>query len=205
MLELFMRAGWVAWPLGICSILALGIVLERLVTLARLRQLEERAFMVLQLALEKDDEAMLRDPQIAAAPITQIVTTLTTLRGATLESLQQTADIALSLQRLRLRRYLGTLATIGSTSPFIGLFGTVLGVMTAFQGMSRSGLSGETIAGGISEALSATALGLLVAIPSVIAYNYFVGRVQALLLPIQSHTAQLLPLIRIAEREKQEV
>ena len=73
------------------------------------------------------------------------------------------------MQRLRLRKYLGTLATIGSTAPFIGLFGTVLGVMAAFQAMSKSGLSGETMAAGISEALSATALGLLVAIPAVMA------------------------------------
>jgi biopolymer transport protein ExbB/TolQ len=120
--------------------------------------------------------------------------------------IQQAADIALSLQRLRLRRYLGTLATIGSTAPFIGLFGTVLGVMVAFQGMSRSGLSGEMMAAGISEALSATAVGLLVAVPSVIAYNYFLGRVQALLLHIQGHVARLAPLLTLpSAREKQEV
>ena len=204
MLELFQKAGWVAWPLGVMSVLALGIILERLFTMSRLRQLEERAFMILQLALENKDDGMLRDKNIAPAPCTQIVNHLVTLRGASSEAMDQAADIALSLQRLRLRKYLGTLATIGSTAPFVGLFGTVLGVMSAFQAMSKSGLSGETMAAGISEALSATALGLLVAIPSVMSYNYFVGRMQAVLLTVQGHVARLSPLVDSSAKVRQE-
>ena len=211
MLDLFRNAGWVAWPLALCSVLALAIILERLFTLARMQKIEDAAFAALQTALEKPDSTAPLDPNLAAAPVAHIVRTLQTLRGADRESFQQTADIALAMQRLRLRRYLGTLATIGSTSPFIGLFGTVLGVMSAFQSMGKSGLSGETIASGISEALSATALGLLVAIPSVMAYNYFVGRVQMNLLQVQSHVARLMPLLHTANssapapRSRQEV
>jgi biopolymer transport protein ExbB len=205
MLELFQRAGWVAWPLGLFSILALGILLERLFTLSRIRQLEDRAYMMLQLGLEKQDEGILRDPQIAAAPVTQVVNTLAGMNGAREDEVQQVSEIAVAEQRLRLRRYLGTLATIGSTAPFIGLFGTVLGVMAAFQAMSKKGLSGEAMAAGISEALSATALGLLVAIPAVMAYNFLLGRTQAMLLHIQSHIARLTPLLAAPVREKQEV
>ena len=150
MLELFKNAGWVAWPLGACSVLVVAILLERLYTLTRLRQIEDRAFMMLQLALEKGDDGMLRDPQIAPAPVTQVIHSLSELRGASDEAIQHAAEIALSMQRLRLRRYLGTLATIGSTSPFIGLFGTVLGVMIAFEGMSGTGLRCELMARGIS-------------------------------------------------------
>ena len=114
--------------------------------------------------------------------------------------MQGAAEIALSLQRLRFRRYLGTLATVGSTSPFIGLFGTVIGVMRAFQAMSQSSLSGEAMAAGISEALSATALGLLVAIPAVIAYNFFTGQVQGLMLQVHGHVAQLAPMLHALPR-----
>src|SRR5207244_11283309 len=120
MLDLFRHAGIVGWPLAACSILAVAVMLERIVTLTRLKQLEERAFMMLQLALEKEDDDMAQDKQIAAAPVSQIISVLTPLRGASEEAIQNAADVALSLQRLRLRRYLGTLATIGSTSPFIG-------------------------------------------------------------------------------------
>ena len=195
MLDLFKHAGIVAWPLAACSIIGLAIMLERFFTLSRLKLLEERAFMVLQLAIEKEDEGMVNDPQIAAAPVTQVIRALIPMRGATADAIQQAGEIAISLQRLRLRRYLGTLATIGSTSPFIGLFGTVLGVMAAFQAMSLSGLSGEAMAKGISEALSATALGLLVAIPAVISYNYFTGRVQGLVLQIHGHVSRLVPML----------
>ena len=207
MRELFVNAGVVAWPLGICSVVAIAIVLERLYTLWNLRALEDRAFMILQLALEKGDDAMLRDEQIAAAPVTQVITSLSEMRGASEESLQEAASIALSLQRLRLRRYLGTLATIGSTAPFIGLFGTVIGIMIAFQGMTEGSAGPESarLMKGISEALSATALGLLVAVPAVVAYNYFLGRVQGLLLHVHGHVARLAPLLRTPVRDRQEV
>jgi biopolymer transport protein ExbB len=205
MLELFIKAGWVAWPLAICSVFALAVILERIFTLSRLRLLEERAFMMLQLALEKDDEEMLRDPQIAAAPVTQVMKHLHSIRGATEGMIEQVAETSLALQRMRLRRYLGTLATIGSTSPFIGLFGTVLGVMHAFQSMSKSGLSGEGMAAGISEALAATALGLLVAIPAVIAYNFFVGKVNAQLLGVTGHVGRLIPLLNAGRHELRDV
>src|SRR5437667_11953415 len=184
MLELFQRSGIVAWPLGLCSIVGLGVILERLFTLTRLKQLEDRAFLMLQTGMDK---GTLRDPQIAAAPVTQVVGHLTSMRGASEVSIQDAADIAMAMQRLRLRRYLGTLATIGSTAPFIGLFGTVLGVMGTFQAMSKSGLSGQHMAAGFSEALSATAFGLLVALPAVMAYNFLLGRVNAMVLQIHSH------------------
>jgi biopolymer transport protein ExbB len=205
MWELFQNAGMVAWPLGACSVLALAIIIERAITLWRLQAIEDRASMILQIAIEKGDDAMLRDPQIAAAPITQIAHSLSELRGASEETIMQAAGIAVSLQRLRLRRYLGTLATIGSTAPFIGLFGTVVGIMVAFHDMGAGGGAGpdsSTLMRGISEALSATALGLLVAVPSVVAYNYFVGRVQGLLLHIHGHTARLAPLLRASGREE---
>src|ERR1051325_1244880 len=204
MLDLFRHAGWVAWPLGICSVLALGVILERLYTLSRLKLLEDRAFFVLQLSLEKGEAQAVRDPQIISAPVSQVVDSLSELGGASEGSIQQAADIALALQRLRFRRYLGTLATIGATAPFIGLFGTVLGVMAAFQAMSKSGLTGETMAAGISEALSATALGLLVAIPSVMAYNFFLGRVNQAMLQVHGHVARLAPLLRRSELAKAE-
>lgn len=207
MLELFTNAGVVAWPLGACSVLAIAIVLERMYTLWKLKALEDRAFMILQLALEKGDEAMLRDEQIAAAPVTQVVHSLSELRGASEESLHEAANISLSLQRIRLRRYLGTLATIGSTAPFVGLFGTVIGIMIAFQGMTEgtAGPESAKLMAGISESLSATALGLLVAVPAVIAYNYFLGRVQLLVLQVHGHVARLAPLMRTERRDRQEV
>ncbi|MEP6754996.1 MAG: MotA/TolQ/ExbB proton channel family protein [Chthonomonadales bacterium] len=195
MLELFHKAGWVAWPLGLFSVIAMGIVLERIFTLSRITRREEAAFTALKTSLGAGGDLPV-DPELSDAPVMEIMKTVLTVRNANWETIVQTTDIAVAMQRLRLRRYLSLLATIGSTAPFIGLFGTVLGVMQSFQAMKQSGLSGEAMSGGISEALSATALGLLVAIPSVMAYNFFLNRIQAMLLPIQSHVAQLTPLLQ---------
>ncbi len=85
--------------------------------------------------------------------------------------------------KLALEKRLGILATFGNNAPFIGLFGTVLGIIEAFHALSVSNEFGiRVVMRGISEALVATALGLFVAIPSVMAYNYFVKRVKKILL-----------------------
>ena len=85
--------------------------------------------------------------------------------------------------KLTLEKRLGILATFGNNAPFIGLFGTVLGVIKAFYDLGNSSEFGvKVVMQGISEALVATAMGLFVAIPSVIAYNYFVRKVKTLLL-----------------------
>lgn len=191
MFDLFKHAGVVAWPLGIASILALGIILERLYTLSRLARLEELA--AASLAAGTPLPGSVIDPAISKAPVSRIADSLDQVRGAHPDMVTQTGEIAIGLQRLRLRRYLGTLATIGSISPFVGLFGTVLGVIAAFEEMSHSQLTGERMSAGISEALSATALGLLVAIPAVVAYNFLLGKVNAFVMQIHADTARILP------------
>ncbi|MCX6076502.1 MAG: MotA/TolQ/ExbB proton channel family protein [Campylobacterales bacterium] len=89
--------------------------------------------------------------------------------------------------RILLEKRLGILATFGNNAPFVGLFGTVLGIINAFHSLSKEGseFGVNTVMGGISEALVATAVGLFVAIPSVIAYNYFVRKIKMILLEME--------------------
>jgi len=92
------------------------------------------------------------------------------------ERISQVMRVTLNREMQRLESYLGFLATVGSTAPFVGLFGTVWGIMNSFQAIARSSdTSLAVVAPGIAEALFATALGLLAAIPAVIAYNKFSG------------------------------
>ena len=206
LIELLAKAKLVAWPLGICSVLAVAIVLERLFVLWWIRRREDVAFAVIQGTLEKGGDYKSGDPALAGAPVAHIMDTLSSLRGATEDALWQVSEIALSLQRVRLRRFMNALATIGSIAPFIGLFGTVLGVMHSFDTMKEGGLNSTKITGDIAEALSATALGLLVAIPSVVAYNFLLGHVQNSLLHVQGHVSRLIPLLRNKSvRQPQEV
>ncbi len=96
-----------------------------------------------------------------------------------IESCKGAMQRTTSAEITRLERYLGSLATLGNISPFVGLFGTVLGIIRAFEAISKTGSGGlGTVSAGIAEALVATAAGLFVAIPAVMAYNYFLGKVK---------------------------
>ncbi|WP_433860448.1 protein TolQ [Pseudomonas thivervalensis] len=99
-----------------------------------------------------------------------------------LEGVERSLQVAISEQEIQLEKGLQFLATVGSVSPYIGLFGTVWGIMNAFLGLSQvQQASLSTVAPGIAEALIATAIGLFAAIPAVIAYNRFAARGQTLL------------------------
>jgi len=111
-------------------------------------------------------------------------------------SVQRALRRAIALEVRRLSQLVPFLATAGNTAPFIGLFGTVWGIMNTFHGIGASGSASlAVVAPGISEALVATAAGLAVAIPSVIAYNYFVDRIRVLDSELQSFAADLLNII----------
>src|SRR4051812_9016978 len=135
LIDLLQKARLVAWPLGLCSILAVAIVLERLFMLWWIKKREDEAFEVLQASMQKGADYRPGNPAIAGAPLAIIMDTLSSLRGATEEAMWNASEIALSLQRVRLRRWMNALATIASIAPFIGLFGTVLGVMHSFDTM----------------------------------------------------------------------
>ncbi len=97
----------------------------------------------------------------------------------------------------RLEKYLTFLATTGSTSPFIGLFGTVWGIMTSFEGIGKTGSASlAVVAPGIAEALIATAIGLVAAIPAVMAYNHFQHKIRVLINEMDSFSTEFLNIVQ---------
>ncbi|HEY5674180.1 MAG TPA: protein TolQ [Malonomonas sp.] len=101
----------------------------------------------------------------------------------------------------RLEKYLTFLATTGSTAPFIGLFGTVWGIMDAFHGIGQTGSASlAVVAPGISEALIATAIGLAAAIPAVMGYNHFLNKVNVLIGEMDNFSQELLNIVERMER-----
>ncbi|HVV53183.1 MAG TPA: MotA/TolQ/ExbB proton channel family protein [Polyangia bacterium] len=156
-------AGWVLWLLVALSVVSLAIMLERL-WFFRTHRASRRdlAADIRRLLLEGDERAgaaALAPSEIAAA-----------------------IDGAKARERLRLERNLSFLATLGSNAPFVGLFGTVLGIIKAFHdlaaGQAGAVAGASSVMAGISEALVATAIGILVAIPAVVAFNTFSRRVK---------------------------
>ena len=109
------------------------------------------------------------------------------------ESSQRALERAEAIVHAKLKRGLGGLATIGSTAPFVGLFGTVVGILNAFNGIAREKATGlAAVAGGISEALVTTAVGLFVAIPAVMMFNYLTGRVEAFDVEMDNSSSELI-------------
>lgn len=100
-----------------------------------------------------------------------------------------------TLESVKLEKYLNFLATTGSTSPFIGLFGTVWGIMNSFHGIGSAGSASlAVVAPGIAEALIATAVGLAAAIPAVIAYNYYLSMSRKMIIEMEDFSEDLLDL-----------
>jgi biopolymer transport protein ExbB/TolQ len=99
--------------------------------------------------------------------------------STSLEQVTSALRDSMSETLVQLKQGLGFLATIGSTAPFVGLFGTVAGIINAFRNIAATGSGGmSVVSGGIAEALVTTALGIFVAIPAVAAFNYFTGRIE---------------------------
>jgi biopolymer transport protein ExbB/biopolymer transport protein TolQ len=115
------------------------------------------------------------------------------LPGEELEASRRALERAEAIVHAELKRGLAGLATIGSTAPFVGLFGTVVGILNAFRGIASSHATGlAAVAGGISEALVTTAVGLFVAIPAVWMFNYFTGRVEAFDVEMENSSSELI-------------
>ena len=127
--------------------------------------------------------------------------------AASLELVTTALRDSMSETLISLKKGLGMLATIGSTAPFIGLFGTVVGIINAFQSIAATGSGGmSVVSGGIAEALVSTALGIFVAIPAVVAFNQFTGRIETFHVEMNRASSQLVNcLFKIPEVKMLEV
>ena len=115
------------------------------------------------------------------------------ISGEEIEASRRALERAEAIVHAELKRGISSLATIGSTAPFVGLFGTVVGIINAFKGISTEKSTGlGAVAGGISEALVTTAVGLFVAIPAVWMYNYFTNRVEAFDVEMGNSSSELI-------------
>ena len=114
-----------------------------------------------------------------------------------IENVSRALRRATNSEITRLEKYLTFLATTGSTSPFIGLFGTVWGIMTAFEGIGKTGSASlAVVAPGIAEALIATAIGLVAAIPAVMAYNHFQNKIRVLVKEMDNFSTEFLNIVQ---------
>jgi biopolymer transport protein ExbB len=167
-------------------------MIERGYTLRRTRQAEDREYKILREALRNGRAQLQQKVDAGEAPTAAAIGAGLQHNGAPEQRVREAIDQELEVQSAVLSRNLSILATIASTAPYIGLFGTVLGILMAFREIAATGQTGASVvAGGISEALTATAIGLGVAIPAVMAYNFFNHRVNDLILIVETHTLDI--------------
>jgi biopolymer transport protein TolQ len=174
----------VLWILIILSILSLGMILERFFYLRRIasESLEVRAKIKAALSTHtvEDVESMPKNPDTVEGRALGYA--MKHIKDSGSKGLEEAFNSYSLMERPELERFLNFLATVGSNAPYIGLLGTVLGIMKAFNDLAQSTDAGQqTVMAGISLALVSTAAGLFVAIPAVISYNYFNRQVRSTL------------------------
>ena len=204
-IELILNAHWVSKLvfacLVSCSVLSIGVIIERSIVLGKARRSTAAALAQLDEWRAKHEwtaartaiQEATREKQplfsVLRAGIVywQELAAVGETRLEVLESLgMEQVSRELRLVRSMLRANLPILANITSVAPFIGLFGTVVGIILTFDAISRSGNMGQDlVASGIADALVATAMGLFAAIPAVLAYNYFTDKVSQLVLSME--------------------
>jgi biopolymer transport protein ExbB len=181
-LDLMLRAGsrWVLWLLIALSLGALAVVIDRVWFFIQERRPEEQIKKAVA-ALQKDSPEAALKALAGARSMEAIVLRSCISRAAEgPEAVDEHRAAIVELERQRYEKRLAFLGTLGNNAPFIGLFGTVLGIIRAFHDLAGSTLQGTSaVMSGIAEALVATGVGLLVALPAVAAYNAFTRHVEA--------------------------
>ena len=193
MLSIIQAAGWPIWPLIACSILALALVFERFVALKTARvvppKLLDEAISVSSKSVPAPDVVtQLAQNSALGEVLASGLRTLNSHPQSSEAELRAAMEGAGRTVAHRLEKYLTALATIASAAPLLGLLGTVIGMIEIFGSQSGGGgISGNPaqLAHGISVALYNTAFGLIVAIPALIFWRYFRGRVDAYLLTLE--------------------
>ena len=199
MIEYIMQGGIIMIPIVFCSVLALGIIIERLWSLRRKR--------LLRYDLVTRIEELLREQKIPEA------TTICKRHESTMTRILLAAILNYDLPKAEIKeiiedqgrqevpvleRYLPSLGTIASISPFLGLLGTVVGLLKVFDAMAQTGgvTNPAVLSEGIHNALITTVAGLCVAIPSLVAYNYFARKADGLILEVERVSLRLLNILK---------
>ncbi len=213
LIEMWNAMGWVAKAIGVILILmsmwSFGVAIERYYTFGQARKQSKlyapQVAKHLKEGRLKDAIAISQSKSYQYSHLAKVV-----LAGLQEYQFQQDSNTGLSREDLvdtvrraiqrataltanDLKKGIPSLATIGATAPFVGLLGTVVGIITAFQGIASTGSGGlGAVSAGISEALVETALGLVVAIPAVWLYNYFTGRLEYFNVEMDNSSSELV-------------
>lgn len=191
MLDMFIKGGPVMYPLLVCSIIALTVVIERLFFWVGMDRLRNKQLVddVLELCRRGDWESVRVKTKGSRDYIIRILIIGILHREF---SMTKAMESAAAEEIKRMRRYLNVLDTMITVAPLLGILGTVTGIIVSFEALGWAGIENpQAVTAGIAQALITTAFGLIIAIPSVIPYNYFNSRVENAVLDIEKYATSL--------------
>jgi biopolymer transport protein ExbB len=194
-MEYMHKGGWVMWVLLAFSIAALAISIERWWVLrkAKINVNEFLAKLRKALIVNKSLRDAIKICEQYRGPLASIMKAGLLKYGQPKEDIEKTIETAALHEMARLEKRLVILASVANVAPLLGFFGTVSGMIKSFEALAEQGLSNPgAVAAGISEALITTAMGLLVAIPTQLLYNYFMNSINASIRDIETSTNMLL-------------
>lgn len=208
--------GWgVIVVLFIQSVYSIAVAVERLLTYRAAKEQSRQFAPRVAQALKNDriEEAISISDKHKKSHLAMVVSSglqefrahegNSDISGDEIDASKRALQRAIAIKTAEFKRGLSGLATVGSTAPFVGLFGTVFGIIGAFQGMKNAESAGiAAVAGGISEALFTTALGIGVAVPAVWLFNYFTSKVQGFIVEMDNSASELIDYF-IKQRTKQ--
>lgn len=196
MWQIIQAAGWPIWPLILASVISLAIIAERFWTL-RSEAVAPRALLpevqkwLAQGGVTKETIARLEQHSPLGQVFASALRNVDSSREVMKEAIEETARAVIH----DLERYLTTLGTIATVSPLLGLLGTVIGMVELFGAFTATGHDVAQFARGISVALYNTAMGIVVAVPSMIFYNHFRAKVDSLIVEMEQQAIKLVEII----------
>lgn len=196
--EIVNSGGFTMYILLFCSIVSIAVILERFFYFKRRSRVKRVVFMskIKQELANSDIQRALGICRKSNTPFSEIAFTGLSLHGHNEKIISTAMEREITVETTKLEKFTSIVGTIGSTAVYIGLFGTVIGIIRAFHDISLSGSGGiSVVIGGISEALICTAAGLLVAVPAVVAYNYFVKRIDTFISDMELCASEIIDLI----------
>ena len=200
-IDFFIKGGPIMWPILVVSIVAVAVIIERCVWWLRekgRREPEkiEKVFEAVETGNLKQASSLSRDSQ---DPVLRMMWHGMNHYHASMEGALQVAS---GIEIQRASRFLPIMDTIITLAPLLGLLGTVTGIMGAFNAVGKSGLDAGAVSGGIGEALIATAVGLAIAMITLIPYNYFSSKVEKLKFELETALTNVIVMTESVGKEK---
>ncbi|MCA9686660.1 MAG: MotA/TolQ/ExbB proton channel family protein [Myxococcales bacterium] len=196
--DLILLGGWFLLPIAIASILGVALVVERLLYLRRDNIMPPDLRAKAPALIRQGDRAALRELFRGDNPLARVLARGLERPRATAGEMREAMEDTGRRELYLMKRYTGALASLANISPLLGLLGTVVGMISMFQGVVATAASNRgaadvgTLADGIWQALLTTAAGLMVAIPLYLAHRYLLGRIDGLISEIEDHGRDLI-------------